>query len=96
MNRVNKNAPGNTTFVELGIGHRGGGFVDSDQDLIVADLNCSAIGQLSKADLGVAFTPITEASPLGGVTGIAVDASDVFCGHGPNIFVQPRSGGPVT
>ena len=30
------------------------------------------------------------------MTGIALDASDVFCGRGPNIFVQPSGGGPTT
>ncbi len=95
VNRVKKDDPGDVTRIDLGAGHGGGGLAGGEHDVFLVDLNCTAIGKISKADLAVAFTPITEASPLGGVTGIALDASDVFCGRGPNLFVQPRSGGPI-
>jgi hypothetical protein len=93
VKRVKKDDPGDAAVIELGTGHGGGGLTGDDGSLYVADLNCTAIGRISKADIGVTFTSINEASPLGGVTGIAVDASDVYCGRGPNIFAQPRDGG---
>lgn len=95
LHRVRKDDPGDALEIELGAGH-GGALAEDDQSLYVADLNCTAIGRVSKVDLAVAFTPIAEASPLGGVTGIAVDGSDVYCGRGPNIFAQPRGGGETT
>jgi hypothetical protein len=96
VNRVRKDDPGDVARIELGADHEAGGLVGDALGLFVVDVNCTAIGRISKADLTVDFTAITEASPLGGVTGIALDASDVFCARGPNIFVQSRGGGAIT